>query len=93
MEIPVVHFFNNNYVIPAAVSFYSMLENASKAHSYMLYVGHSDISRENQEKLRLLVQKFDNAKIVFLDMKNKFEDLFNKTKWGVISQEKFIINF
>lgn len=82
MEIPVVHFFNNKYVIPAAVSFYSMLENASKEHSYVLYVGHSDISKENQEKLRILVQKFNNAKIVFLDMKNRFEDLFDKTKWG-----------
>lgn len=82
MEIPVVHFFNNKYVIPAAVSFYSMLENASKEHRYVLYVGHSDISKVNQEKLRALVQKFNNAKIIFLDMKNKFEDLFNKTKWG-----------
>lgn len=82
MEIPVVHFFNDKYVLPAAVSFYSMLENASKEHCYVLYVGHSDISKENQEKLRILVQKFKNSKIVFLDMKNKFEDLFCKTKWG-----------
>lgn len=82
MEIPVVHFFNNKYVVPAAVSFYSMLENASKAHNYVLYVGHSDISKANQEKLRALVEKFDNAKIVFLDMNKKFDDLFNKTKRG-----------
>lgn len=93
MEIPVVHFFNNKYVIPAAVSFYSMLENANKEYSYALYVGHSDISKENQEKLRMLVNRFNNAEIFFLNMKNKFEDLFNKTKRGGISQGRFIINF
>lgn len=52
MDIPVLHFFNNKYVIPAAVSFYSMLENADKNYNYILYVGHSDITKENQEKLK-----------------------------------------
>lgn len=28
--IPVVFCFDNNYVIPASVAFYSLLENASK---------------------------------------------------------------
>lgn len=52
MDIPVLHFFNNKYVTPAAVSFYSMLENADKNQNYILYVGHSDITKENQEKLK-----------------------------------------
>lgn len=51
MVIPVIHFFDNNYVVPAAVSFYSMLTNANKDYEYALYVGHSDITDENQKKL------------------------------------------
>lgn len=82
MEIQVVHFFDNNYVIPAAVSFYSMLTNASKEHDYVLYVGHSDITAKNQIKLEELVSNFSNAKLKFINLHNKFANLFTKTKWG-----------
>lgn len=94
MDIPVLHFFNNKYVIPAAVSFYSMLENADKNYNYILYVGHSDITKENQEKLKKTIENFSNAQLNFIDMDNKFDDLFKKTKWGgETSPKKFIINF
>ena len=93
MDIPVLHFFNNKYVIPAAVSFYSMLENADKNYNYILYVGHSDITRENQEKLKKTIECFSNAQLKFIDMNNKFDDLFRKTKQGGTSLKKCIINF
>lgn len=93
MDIPVLHFFNNKYVIPAAVSFYSMLENADKNYNYILYVGHSDITKENQEKLKKTIENFSNAQLNFIDMDNKFDDLFKKTKWGGTSPKKCIINF
>ena len=94
MDIPVLHFFNNKYVIPAAVSFYSMLENADKNYNYILYVGHSDITRENQEKLKKTIEYFSNAQLKFIDMNNKFDDLFRKTKQGGgTSLKKCIINF
>jgi len=66
--IPVAHCFDNNYVIPAAVSFLSMLENASKYHSYELYVFHADITDENQQKLQDVVAKFDNASLIFVNI-------------------------
>ena len=44
--------FNNEYAIPAAVAFRSLLENASKDYFYKLYVSHTDISLENQKKLQ-----------------------------------------
>ncbi len=78
--IPVMHCFDNNYVIPAAVSFYSMLENANSDFYYKLYVLHSDITLENQNKLSKCIEKFDNASIEFIDMENKFFDLFAKMK-------------
>lgn len=79
-QIPVMHYFNNNYVIPAAVSFFSMLKNSSKDFEYILYVLHSDIVPENQTKLQKLVTSFSNAKIEFINVENKFKDLFTKTK-------------
>ena len=93
MDIPVLHFFNNKYVIPAAVSFYSMLKNANKNHHYLLYVGHSDITKENQKQLIETISCFKNAKLEFINMNNKYDQLFAKTKWGGTSLGKYIINF
>lgn len=80
IEIPIMHCFDNNYVIPAAVSFYSMLEHADKAYDYRLLVLHSDITIQNQNKLRKLVEQFGNARLEFMDMNHRFEDL-----WGRIT--------
>lgn len=74
--IPVMHCFDNNYVTPAAVSFLSMLEHANPEYRYILYVLHTDITAENQEKLHGIVARFPNASLKFIDMDNKFDDLF-----------------
>lgn len=79
MIIPVVHCFDNNYVIPASVAFLSMLEHANKKHQYKLYIMHSDITLENQKKLTSIVNRFANASLEFIDMNNKFNDLFSNT--------------
>lgn len=76
-EIPVMHCFDNNYVIPAAVSFYSMLENADPTCFYRLFVLHSDITVQNQEKLRHLVERFGNAEIEFINMLHRFDDVWD----------------
>jgi lipopolysaccharide biosynthesis glycosyltransferase len=77
--IPVMHCFNNNYVIPASVAFYSMIEHASKDFEYHLYVLHSDITEENKNKLIETISCFKNCSLQFIDMHGKFEDLFEKT--------------
>lgn len=76
MLIPVMHCFDDNYVIPAAVAFYSMLENADPNHEYALYVLHNDISDSNQENLRKTIKQFENATLTFLDMEDRFSELF-----------------
>ena len=87
--IPVMHCFDNNYVIPAAVSFYSMLENADAKYEYKLYVLHSDITQQNRVKLTQVVQKFPNASIEFVNMSNKFNDIWQDLKFsGHYSKEK-----
>lgn len=85
-----MHCFDNNYVIPAGVAFYSMLENADRSYDYKLYVLHSGITKENQELLLKTVNKFPNATLEFVDMNNKFDDLFKKTNSkGHFSKEMY----
>ena len=55
---------------------------STKNYNYILYVGHSDITKENQEKLKKTIENFSNAQLNFIDMDNKFDDLFQKTKMG-----------
>lgn len=78
--IPVVHCFDNNYVLPAAVAFYSLLENANFDYFYKIYVLHNDITLENQEKLIKNIEKFKNSELIFIDMKNRFLDIWERLK-------------
>lgn len=76
-EIPLMFCFDNNYVIPAAVAFYSLLEHCNKNYYYKLYILHTDISQENQDKLIKNVEKFSEfSELIFVNMENKFEDLW-----------------
>lgn len=78
--VPIMHCFDDNYVIPASVSFLSMLENANPRYFYKLYVLHTDISEKNQNTLNSIVSKFNNADLQFIDMNNKFDDEFDVMK-------------
>lgn len=78
-EIPIMFCFDNNYVIPAAVAFYSMLENCNKNYFYKMYVLHTDISKDNQQKLKNNIEKFSSfSDLTFINMNNKFEELWRK---------------
>lgn len=88
--IPIMHCFDNNYVLPASVAFYSLLENANKEFYYKIYVLHNDITRENQEKLKKNIEIFKNSELIFIDMKDRFSKEWKnlKTK-GHFSKEMF----
>lgn len=76
-EIPLMFCFDNNYVIPAAVAFYSLLEHCNKDCYYKLYILHTDITVKNQEKLKENVKQFsDFSELIFINMENRFEDLW-----------------
>lgn len=82
-EIPLMFCFDNNYVIPAAVAFYSLLKNCSRDYYYKLYILHTDISEDNQEKLIENVKEFsDFSELIFINMEHKFEDL-----WSAIGEK------
>lgn len=96
MDIPVVCCFDNRYVIPAAVALYSLMEQANAAYCYKIYVLHNDITDANARKLTTEIQKFSNASLEFIEMHNRFDDLFDNTSTkGHYSKEmyyKFIVS-
>lgn len=66
--IPIVHCFDNNYIIPAAVAFYSLLEKSNNNYNYKIYVLHEDITQLNQDKLRATIKnsKMQNLFLLIL---------------------------
>jgi len=85
-----MHCFDNNYVIPAGVAFYSMLEHACSDYRYELYVLHSDITIDNQQVLKKTIEKFPNAQLNFIKTNYEFNELFKKLKSkGYFSKEMF----
>lgn len=79
--IPIMHCFDENYCLPAAVSFYSMLKYANKNYFYKLYVLHSDnISKDSQEKLKQTIAIFPNASLEFINKGGFYDDLWEKLK-------------
>ena len=69
-EIPLMFCFDNNYVIPAAVAFYSLLEHCNRDYYYKLYILHTDISVINQEKLKENIKEFSEfSELIFVDIK------------------------
>lgn len=89
-EIPVVFYFDNNYVIQASVTFYSIMENANKDYFYKFFVLHTDITEENQAKLFETIKDFKNVSLEFINMENRLDDLWNKLKTkGHFTKETF----
>ncbi|RDU62599.1 hypothetical protein CQA53_09175 [Helicobacter didelphidarum] len=79
--IPVIHCFDDNYALPAAVSFHSMLRHANPHYDYHLYVIHSsNISITNQHKLQETIRGFPNATLTFIDMGGRFDEIWEKCK-------------
>lgn len=69
----IVYASDNNYALIAGVSIFSLLDS-NKDSAITIYYLFSDLSENNKEKLRSIVDCFDNATIVFIDV----EDNLNK---------------
>lgn len=83
VEIPIMFCFDKNYVIPAAVTFYSLLEHADKNYHYHFYVLHSDISKLQQEKLQETIKDFgEMAELEFVDMAHRFDEIWKRIYKG-----------
>ena len=78
--IPIFFTFNNDYVEPAAVCFYSLLKSRKINNEYRLYVLHHDISESKQQLLLDIVNKFDNANLEFINTGDFFDNFFSDKK-------------
>jgi lipopolysaccharide biosynthesis glycosyltransferase len=64
--IPIVHCFDSNFVVPAAVAFHSLLRHAKSLDTlYVLHVIGRDLTEPHRELLRSVVDAFPNAKLEF----------------------------
>jgi len=89
--IPILTCFDDNYVIPAAVAFRTLAEQADAAHHYLIYVAQSGISADHQARLKDEVANHPaQVELVFVDMAHQLSDLFARTDCkGHYSKEMF----
>ena len=76
-KIPIFFSFDDNYASQAAVTFESLLTNAKKNIFYKLYVLHTKISTQTEEKLQTLVKKHLNVTLTFINVEGLFDIEFN----------------
>ncbi|MCQ2976091.1 MAG: glycosyltransferase family 8 protein [Bacteroidales bacterium] len=76
-KIPIFFTFDNNYVEPAAVAFYSLLDKAKENVFYEMYVLHSDIMEEKQKFLTDIVHKKGNANLTFVNTNGFLDEFWN----------------
>lgn len=65
--IPIAFSFDNNYVVPPVIAFYSLLNKARREVFYEMFVLHCDIRAENQCFLQSTARKTNNANLTFID--------------------------
>lgn len=63
--IPIFFTFDNNYVVPAAVAFWSLLNRAKTDVFYEMHVLHHDITDKNQQLLSDIVDSYGTASLTF----------------------------
>lgn len=74
-KLPIFFSFNDQYVVPAAVTFESLLTNARPGVLYDMFVLHEDITEGNKRRLDELVRRHGNAQLSFIDLKAVFGTL------------------
>lgn len=93
MNIPIAFSFNNNFTLPAGVCITSLLENAGEDTFYsinILYSAHR-LNHENIKKIQSLVEKYQNCKIQFIDVKDAFQDSFENRNISIDTYFRLLI--
>lgn len=83
-NIPVVLACDNNYAPYGAITINSIIQNASKDKNYDIILLHTDISADNQNKIRMLAKGRKNISIRIIDITSQLEK---------IKQNLFVHNF
>ena len=91
--IPIFFSFDNNYVEPGAVAFYSLLNKAKKDVFYEMYVLHSDITEEKQQLLKDIVSKKENGNLTFINTDGFLADFWENGSFNFkSSNSKFTVD-
>lgn len=75
-KIPIFFTFDKNYCVPAAVNFFSLLNKTKPGVFWEMFVLHSDIDRDSEQKIRKCLSGFFNYSLSFINTEN-----FLKTEW------------
>ncbi len=81
--VPIVFSFDNNFYIPAVVTFYSMINNSNKDTFYDIFImiEFDSFAKENKDDLLRFEKHFsDKCRINFVDMKGFGDDFAIKDK-------------
>ena len=80
-RVPIFFTFDDNYVIPAAVAFFSLVNRAREGTFYEMHVLHHDISPEHQGLLSEIAAKRGNASLTFVDTGDFLKDEWRSGSW------------
>ena len=80
-RIPIFFTFDDNYAIPAAVAFFSLVNRAKEGTFYEMHVLHHDISPEHQGLLSEIAAKRGNASLTFVDTGGFLKDEWQSGSW------------
>lgn len=75
--IPIFFSFDNSYVSQAAVTFQSLLTNTKPGVIYNLYVLYSNLSKDNQTKLKLIIKQHPQHNLTFINVSSLFSFTFD----------------
>jgi len=80
--IPIFFSFDNNYVNPAAVAFWSLLDRTRDGVFWEMWVLHHDISISNQKLLCGIVGDSGNGKLSFIDTGDFLHEEWGGGNWS-----------
>lgn len=87
---PIFFSFDNNYVTPAAVAFWSLLDRSREDVYWEMWVLHHDISQENQELLAGIVRRSGKGHLGFVDTGDFLLEEWSRGSWeGHQSRSQF----
>lgn len=76
--IPIVLCFDKNMITPCKVCLYSLFFNAQESTTYDVYIisKQNELNDEDREGFNVLIDKYPNNRISFIEIKNFFEKGF-----------------
>lgn len=89
--IPIAFCFDANLVMPAGVCITSLLKNANKDTFYDIYIIHSAIDKNDLNKLKTLIDIYQNCSITFILAQNEFASAYQIREITTLTYYRLLI--